>query len=99
MFFSLQSCPPSYNAKHYNEPYNFRARGLVVRASTDSSDNSVPSPPLQFETPVGQLLEQILQTHPHLVSATIDQQLEKLLTERDAHKEESSASYENSLYK
>ncbi|MCH79958.1 hypothetical protein A2U01_0000720, partial [Trifolium medium] len=93
------SCPPSYNAKHYNEPYNFRAKGLVVRASTNSSDNFVPSPPLQFESPVGQLLEQILQSHPHLISATIDQQLEKLQTERDANKEESSASYEDSLYK
>ncbi|AES95666.1 hypothetical protein MtrunA17_Chr5g0410131 [Medicago truncatula] len=95
----LKSCPPSYNAKHYNEPYSFRGRGLVVRASTDSSDNFVPSPPLQFESPVGQLLEQILQTHPHLFLATIDQQLEKLQTERDANKEESSTSYEDSLYK
>ncbi|KAK2373744.1 hypothetical protein P8452_46681 [Trifolium repens] len=95
----LKSCPPSFNAKHCNEPYNFRAKGLVVRASTDSSDNFVPSPPLQFESPVGQLLEQILQTHPHLISATIDQQLEKLQAERDANKEESSTSYEDSLYK
>jgi len=70
-----------------------------VRASTDSSDNFVPSPPLQFESPVGQLLEQILGTHPHLFLATIDQQLEKLQTERDAHKEESSTSYDDSLYK
>ncbi|XP_045813936.1 UV-B-induced protein At3g17800, chloroplastic isoform X1 [Trifolium pratense] len=95
----LKSCPPSYNAKHCYEPYNFRAKGLVVRASTNSSDNFVPSPPLQFESPVCQLLEQILQTHPHLISATIDQQLEKLQAERDANKEESSTSYEDSLYK
>ncbi|XP_058777510.1 UV-B-induced protein At3g17800, chloroplastic-like [Vicia villosa] len=95
----LKSCPPSYFAKHYNEPYNFRAKRLAVRASAESSDSFAPSPPLEFESPVGQLLEQILQTHPHLVSETIDQQLEKLLAERDAQKEESSTSDVDSLYK
>ncbi|KAJ1431099.1 hypothetical protein SESBI_07339 [Sesbania bispinosa] len=95
----LKSCPPSYNTKHYSEIYNFRARGLVTRASTNSSDNLVPIAPLQFESPVGQLLEQILQTHPHLLPATIDQQLENLQTARDAHKEESSTSPNDPLYK
>lgn len=95
----MQSCPPSYFVKHNNEPYNSRARRLAVRASAESSDNFVPSPPLEFESPVGQLLEQILQTHPHLVSETIDQELEKLQNERESHKEESSTSDVDSLYK
>ncbi|KAE9606995.1 hypothetical protein Lal_00026482 [Lupinus albus] len=94
----IKSCPSSCNTKHYNEFYNFRARGLVARASADSGDNLVPFAPLQLESPVGQLLEQISQTHPHLLAATIDQQLENLQTAKDAKKEESS-SPQDSLYK
>ncbi|XP_019423678.1 PREDICTED: UV-B-induced protein At3g17800, chloroplastic-like [Lupinus angustifolius] len=95
----LKTCPSSYNTKHYNEFYNFRARVLVPRASADSSDNLVPFAPLQLESPVGQLLEQISQKHPHLLPAAIDQQLENLQTAKDAKEEESSASSQDSLYK
>lgn len=70
-----------------------------MRASADSSDNMVPSAPLQFESPVGQLLEQLLQAHPHLLPAAIDQQLENLQTSRDGQNEESSTSSQDSLYK
>lgn len=70
-----------------------------MRASADSSDNLVPFAPLQLESPVGQLLEQISQTHPHLLPAAIDQQLENLQTARDAQKEESQTSSHDSLYK
>ncbi|XP_020218329.1 UV-B-induced protein At3g17800, chloroplastic [Cajanus cajan] len=94
----LKSCPPSYSPKHYNELYNFRARGLVARASADSRDNLVPFAPLQFESPVGQLLEQISNTHPHLLPAAIDQQLENLQTAKDANTE-SSTSSPDSLYR
>ncbi|RDX89454.1 UV-B-induced protein, chloroplastic, partial [Mucuna pruriens] len=90
----LVSCPSSYNPKHYN----FRARGLVARASADSRDNLVPFAPLQYESPVGQLLEQISNTHPHLLPAAIDQQLENLQTARDGQKESSTSSHD-SLYK
>lgn len=56
--------------------------------------------PLQLESPVGQLLAQILQTHPHLLPAAIDQQLENLQSDRDAHKEEATPSTQDlSLYK
>lgn len=99
VLFSLQSCPSSYSAKHYNEPYNSRGRGFAARASADSNDAFVTTPPLQFESSVGQLLEQILQTHPHLLLATIDQQLQKLQTARDTDKEESPTSSQDSLYK
>jgi len=98
MLYFLQSCPSSYNPKHYNELYNFRARGLVARASADPRDNLVPFAPLQFESPVGQLLEQISNTHPHLLPAAIDQQLENLQTARDAQNESSDSSLD-SLYK
>ncbi|KAF7809456.1 UV-B-induced protein [Senna tora] len=94
----LKSCPSIGNAKLYRL-YNCRSRGFVMRASADSSDNLVPVAPLQFESPVGQLLAQILQTHPHLLPAAIDQQLENLQTDKDAQKEESSALSQGILYK
>ncbi|KAG8062361.1 hypothetical protein GUJ93_ZPchr0003g17606 [Zizania palustris] len=37
-----------------------------------------------MESPVGQFLSQILVTHPHLLPAAAEQQLEKLQTDRDA---------------
>lgn len=78
--------------------YKCRPRGLTVRASGDSAGNSVPVSPLEFESPVGQLLAQILQTHPHLLPAAIDQQLENLQADSDAQKEE-AASFQDFLYK
>lgn len=92
----LKSCPSMGNSKLY-KLYNCRSRGLVLKASADANDNSVPVAPLQLESPVGQLLAQILQTHPHLLPAAIDQQLENLQTDEDAQKEESSA--QDILYK
>ncbi|KAJ6933224.1 hypothetical protein NC651_008589 [Populus alba x Populus x berolinensis] len=78
--------------------YKCRPRSLTVRASGDSAGNPVPVSPLEFESPVGQLLAQILQTHPHLLPAAIDQQLENLQTDRDAQKEE-AASSQDFLYR
>lgn len=74
-----------------------QARGFTVKALGDSSDDLVPVAPLEFESPVGQLLVQILQTHPHLLPAAIDQQLENLQTNKDAQRE--AASPEDLLYK
>lgn len=72
---------------------------MIVRASKDSSDNLVPVAPLELESPVGQLLAQILQTHPHLLPAAIDQQLENLQADKDAQSEEASSSSQDLLYK
>ena len=63
-----------------------------MRASVNSDDELVPVAPLQLESPIGQLLAQILQTHPHLLPAAIDQQLENLQTDRDAQREETPRS-------
>lgn len=60
--------------------------GLRVGASL-SSDSAGPIAPLRLESPVGQFLSQILATHPHLLPAAVDQQLEKLQTDRDAEEE------------
>ena len=65
-------------------------RGLVVRASSISPDSSGPGTkiaPLQLESPIGQFLSQILVSHPHLVPAAVEQQLEQLQTDRDSEKQ------------
>ncbi|KAF8380776.1 hypothetical protein HHK36_028270 [Tetracentron sinense] len=84
----FKSCP-SFCFRRLGIGMNkFRAGGLMVRASSNLNDNLAPIAPLRFESPTGQLLAQILQTHPHLLPAAIDQQLENLQTDRDAQKEE-----------
>lgn len=45
-----------------------------------------------MESPVGQFLSQILTTHPHLLPAAVEQQLEKLQTDRDAEQQEDKPS-------
>ncbi|KAI9176703.1 hypothetical protein LWI28_006188 [Acer negundo] len=80
--FFLKRCP-SFIPKLGSGLEKLQARCLTVRASgKNSSDNLVPIAPLHFESPVGQLLEQILQTHPHLLPAAIDQQLDNLQTHK-----------------
>ncbi|KAL2901205.1 hypothetical protein RDABS01_026287 [Bienertia sinuspersici] len=59
------------------------SRGFLVRASENSGNSSAPIAPVHLESPVGQMLIQILQTHPHLVPATIEEQLETLKSDRD----------------
>ncbi|XP_039013116.1 UV-B-induced protein At3g17800, chloroplastic-like [Hibiscus syriacus] len=66
-------------------------RGMVVRASSsssspDSTDLSAPIAPLRMESPIGQFLSQILISHPHLMPAAVEQQLEQLQTEWDAER-------------
>lgn len=66
---------------------------MTVRASgyEDSDDNFAPLAPVELESPVGQLLEQILRTHPHLLPVTVDEQLEKFAAENETLKADSSA--------
>ena len=69
---------------------------FIVRASasSESAEPTAPVAPLQLESPVGQFLTEILATHPHLVRAAAEQQLEQLQTdfESEKQKEEPSAS-------
>ncbi|GAV69889.1 DUF760 domain-containing protein [Cephalotus follicularis] len=69
-------------------------RCVVVRASASSPDSDGSIAPLQLESPIGQFLSQILISHPHLVPAAVEQQLEQFRTDREAAKqtEEPSAS-------
>ncbi|GJM96409.1 hypothetical protein PR202_ga13240 [Eleusine coracana subsp. coracana] len=69
-----------------------RRRSSVVRASRSPSPSeslppSSPIAPLRMESPAGQFLSQILYTHPHLLPAAAEQQLEQLQTDREAEKE------------
>nr|GMD33991.1 UV-B-induced protein At3g17800, chloroplastic-like [Ipomoea batatas] len=61
-----------------------------IRASlplSNSGGSAMPIAPLKLESPIGQFLTQILVSHPHLVSAAVDQQLEQLQTDRDLEKQ------------
>ncbi|KAL7099385.1 hypothetical protein ACP275_09G081700 [Erythranthe tilingii] len=62
------------------------------KQSPDSGNSSAPIAPLQLESPIGQFLSQILISHPHLVPAAVEQQLEQLQTDRDAEKEKEDLS-------
>ncbi|GAB4834787.1 hypothetical protein Ancab_033055 [Ancistrocladus abbreviatus] len=88
---------PFCSPKHTREPGKSRHKGFTVRVADNSGENLLPIAPLRLESPVGQLLAQILQTHPHLLPAAIDQQLENLQNERDAEKEESPSSSQDLL--
>ncbi|KAH0927040.1 hypothetical protein HID58_019296 [Brassica napus] len=71
-------------------------RSFVVKASASNDDASSsaakPIAPLQLESPAGQFLSQILVTHPHLVPAAVEQQLEQLQTDRDSEGQNKDAS-------
>lgn len=69
-------------------------RCLVVRASSsgESAGSSAPFAPLQLESPIGQFLSQILISHPHLVPAAVEQQLEQLQTDRDTEEKKDEPS-------
>ncbi|PIA58729.1 hypothetical protein AQUCO_00500578v1 [Aquilegia coerulea] len=95
--FNFKICQSFYIPKLGIKLEKTRGRGLMVRASGNSNDNVMPTAPLQFESPSGQLLAQILQTHPHLLPSAIDQQLENLQTERDSKKEETPQSSQDLL--
>ncbi|KAK2664594.1 hypothetical protein Ddye_003168 [Dipteronia dyeriana] len=79
----------------------FRSRRCMSVKASSSLDSAGSSPestgsiaPLQLESPIGQFLSRILISHPHLVPAAVEQQLEQLQTDRDAEKtkeEEASA--------
>lgn len=63
-----------------------------MSSSSDSEGSTPPIAPLQLESPIGQFLSQILISHPHLVPAAVEQQLEQLQTDRDAEKQKEDPS-------
>lgn len=59
---------------------------------SDSGSSEAHIAPLQLESPIGKFLSQILASHPHLVPAAAEQQLEQLQTAREADKEKEQPS-------
>ncbi|CAI9113244.1 OLC1v1013817C1 [Oldenlandia corymbosa var. corymbosa] len=83
--------------RHSRVNLKSRSRSRIRAAmdfSSDSGDSTTRIAPLQLESPIGQFLSEILVSHPHLVPAAVEQQLEQLQTDRDAenNKEEAPAS-------
>ncbi|CAI8595070.1 unnamed protein product [Vicia faba] len=68
-------------------------RAFVVKAASSSGSSSNIAP-LKLESPIGQFLSQMLVSHPHLMSAAVERQLEIFQTDRDGdeQKEKPSAS-------
>ncbi|KAK1301277.1 hypothetical protein QJS10_CPB12g01597 [Acorus calamus] len=68
-------------------------RKMCIRASsTEFSSPDPPLAPLQLESPVGQFLSQILMSHPHLLPAAVERQLEQLQTDRESEKQKEEPS-------
>ncbi|KAM7258489.1 hypothetical protein ACFE04_014230 [Oxalis oulophora] len=95
---SLFKTSPSYCIPNLGILPNRRRSRPTIRCSPDSSASSTPIAPLHFQTPVGQLLSQILLTHPHLLIAAVDQQLHNLQHHTDQQGNE-SAPTQDLLYK
>ncbi|KAL8139744.1 hypothetical protein V2J09_005765 [Rumex salicifolius] len=92
--FKRASCSFS-NLKHETGRMVTRTRNsFIVRATStsDSAGSIAPIAPLQLESPVGQFLSEILVSHPHLVAAAIEQQLDQLQTDLDTEKQKDSSS-------
>lgn len=92
----LQKTPlvSKFNVGNKNARYLSRRR-TATRASmqpSDSGSSEFPVAPLQMESPIGQFLSQILASHPHLVPAAVEQQLEQLQTDCEAEKEKEEPS-------
>ncbi|KAF3790709.1 UV-B-induced protein [Nymphaea thermarum] len=68
-----------------------RLKIWTTKSCMNSSEDIKRVAPLQLESSVGQFLSQILQNHPHLLTAAVDQQLERLQEDRDAQAKDSVA--------
>ncbi|MQL92564.1 hypothetical protein Taro_025178, partial [Colocasia esculenta] len=78
---------------------NCQMRRFRVKALENYGENQAPIAPLKLESPAGLLLSQILQTHPHLFPAAIDQQLEQLESDKEVQKGKDSPTPQDALYR
>lgn len=99
--FSLYAASAGYQSFCFGNPgfrsSQRRVKNYSIKASSDSSGRLVPLAPLQLESPVGQFLVEILRSHPHLLPAALDEQLDSLQKERDTKSENPSS--QDLLYK
>jgi len=102
---SLKGCPLVLTHRGrpiYGAVFNTGKRNMCARADANQEKISSHIAPLDFESPIGQFLSQILKNHPHLLPAAIDQQLERLAADRDAasqHEQPSTSSTDLVLYR
>lgn len=102
---SLKGCPLVLTHRGrpiYGAVFNTGKRNVFARADANQEKISSHIAPLDFESPIGQFLSQILKNHPHLLPAAIDQQLERLAADRDAasqHEQPSTSSTDLVLYR
>ncbi|XP_038893984.1 UV-B-induced protein At3g17800, chloroplastic-like isoform X1 [Benincasa hispida] len=81
--------PSRLGKKTITVPCSGQGRGFgfsMVKASlsSDPAGSAAQIAPLQLQSPIGQFLSQILTTHPHLLPAAVDQQLQQLQIQRHA---------------
>ncbi|KAL1566451.1 UV-B-induced protein, chloroplastic-like [Salvia divinorum] len=91
----IQKTPLVSKFKMGNKNASYLRRCTATRASmqpSDSGSSEFPIAPLQMESPIGKFLSQILASHPHLVPAAVEQQLEQLQTDCEAEKEKEEPS-------
>lgn len=69
-----------------------RYGAIKASLSSDSTGPASSIAPLKLESPVGQFLSEILISHPHLLPAAAEQQLEQLQIDRDAEKQKEDPS-------
>ncbi|KAF3635727.1 putative xyloglucan endotransglucosylase/hydrolase protein 30-like [Capsicum annuum] len=96
------SSSPSFSVPRLGiGPGKAQTRSWTTRATTSGSSGGdlVPVAPVQLESAVGQFLSQMLKTHPHLLPAAIEQQLENLQNERDTQLKENQSSSKDVLHK
>lgn len=92
---SLKGCPLVLTHRGrpiYGAVFNTGKRNLCARADANQEKISSRIAPLELESPTGQFLSQILKSHPHLLPAAIDQQLERLAADRDAEAQQEQPS-------
>ncbi|XP_058078496.1 UV-B-induced protein At3g17800, chloroplastic-like [Magnolia sinica] len=92
----IKNCPSFSTSKQGQRRFGSR-RLTCVRASSTSDANGSSSSaasiaPLQLESPIGQFLSQILMSHPHLLPAAVDQQLQQLKIDREAEQQKEDPS-------
>lgn len=76
---------------HRGRTVGFPVVKACVSPDPPQAGSAAQIAPLQLQSPIGLFLSQILTTHPHLLPAAIDQQLEQLQTQRHAEEPPASA--------
>eukprot|EP00249_Psilotum_nudum_P007227 c20411_g1_i1 orf=127-1470(+) len=83
-FCSLKQTFPLRGKYDKKSAFVIPSRSWKLAIARASDNGGLPIAPLQPESPTGQFLVQLLVSHPHLVPAAAEQQLDKLAKDREA---------------